>query len=252
MTKELKEYLLKEESHAFKGWDFSYLKGRWENEDLPWSYREIVSCHLKNDSVILDMGTGGGELLESFHHPYHLTSVTEAYPPNIKLCLENLKPKGITVYPIEQDDILIDVPSRHYDIVLNHHESFQEAEVYRVLKPQGLFITQQVGAYNNKDLATFFDEKHENQFPEMTLEKTVKRLEDNGFKVLFKNEYYPKIKFFDLGAIAFFAKIISWEFLNFSVESNLDKFDELNVLLEKKGYIESTEHRFMIIARKNE
>ena len=34
MDKEIK-YLLEEEAHAFKGWDFSYLKGRWENEKLP-------------------------------------------------------------------------------------------------------------------------------------------------------------------------------------------------------------------------
>lgn len=250
MTKELLEYLLKEENHAFKGWDFSYLDGRWENEKLPWSYEKIVKKYLKNDSVILDMGTGGGELLESFQHPYQLTSVTEAYPPNIQLCLEKLQPKGIKVYPIEQDDILLDVPTNFYDIVLNHHESFLEAEVNRVLKENGIFITQQVGAYNNKDLATYFDEKHTDQFPKMTLEKTVKRLEENGFSILYKNEYFPKIKFFDLGAIAFFAKIISWEFLNFSVEAYVDKFDALNELLKEEGYIESTEHRFMIIAIK--
>ncbi len=26
----------KEETAAFEGWDFSHLKGRWENEQLPW------------------------------------------------------------------------------------------------------------------------------------------------------------------------------------------------------------------------
>ena len=64
------------------------------------------------------------------------------------------------------------------------------------------------------------------------------------------NEAYPKIKFYDLGAIAYFAKIIEWEFINFSVKSNIDKFEILEKELEKNGYIESTEHRFIIIARK--
>ena len=38
MKEETIKYLLSEEAHAFKGWDFSYLKGRWENEKLPCNY----------------------------------------------------------------------------------------------------------------------------------------------------------------------------------------------------------------------
>lgn len=250
MKEETIKYLLDEEAHAFKGWDFSYLKGRWSSEKLPWNFNTFVKEYLKDSDNILDMGTGGGELLLSFKHPYEKTSVTEAYKPNIKLCQEILAPLGIKIYPIEQDDILINVPSDFYDIVLNHHESFSPSEVKRVLKENGIFITQQVGAYNNNDLATFFDSNHKIQFPKMTLDQTVKSLEDEGFEIVYKNEYYPKIKFFDLGAIAFFAKIIQWEFINFSVKDNLDKFEVLEKRLKDDGYIESTEHRFMIIAKK--
>ena len=250
MKEELLKYLLAEESHAFKGWDFSYLKGRWENEKLPWNYNDFVKKYLKDSDNILDMGTGGGELLLSFNHPYDKTSVTEAYEPNIKLCQETLSPLGINVYPIKQDDVLTGIKDNHFDIVLNHHESYLESEVYRVLKSNGIFITQQVGAYNNNDLASFFDESRKIQFPKMTLEKSIKRLEDASFEILYANEAYPKIKFYDLGAIAYFAKIIEWEFINFSVKSNIDKFEILEKELEKNGYIESTEHRFIIIARK--
>ena len=252
MKKETIKYLLDEEAHAFKGWDFSYLKGRWINEELPWNYNDFVKKYLKASDNILDMGTGGGELLLSFNHPYDKTSVTEAYEPNIKLCLEKLAPMGISVYPIKQDDILINVKDNYYDIVLNHHESFLESEVKRVLKEGSLFITQQVGAYNNNDLATFFDENHQIQFPKMTLDKTVERLEHEGFEIIYKNECFPKIKFLDLGAIAYFAKIIQWEFINFSVKGNIEKFEVLEKMLNEKGYIESTEHRFMIVARKKD
>lgn len=86
MDKKLLNYLLNEESHAFTGWDFSYLKGRWTTDNLPWSYNAFVKEYLHDEDNILDMGTGGGELLLSFKHPYEKTSVTEAYPPNIKLC----------------------------------------------------------------------------------------------------------------------------------------------------------------------
>ena len=84
----------------------------------------------------------------SLNHPFQLTSVTESYEPNIQLCLETLSPKGITVYPIKEDDVLAKVPSQAYDVVLNRHESYKETEVKRVLKENGFFITQQVGAMN--------------------------------------------------------------------------------------------------------
>lgn len=246
--KELMKYLLEEEHHAFVGWDFSHLKGRWDNEFIPWNYKEIVNKYLNDSMNMLDMGTGGGEFLLTLNHPYIKTAVTEAYPPNIKICEEKLSPLGITVYPVKEDNKLINILDNQFDIVINRHESYSETEVKRVLKANGIFITQQVGAYNNKDLATFFDPKHTNQFPQMTLKKSIKRLEEAGFEVIYKEESYPKIHFYDLGAVAFFAKIIEWEFLNFSVKESFDKFKTLQNELNEKGYIESTEHRFIIVA----
>ena len=196
------------------------------------------------------MGTSGGELLLSFKHPYQNTSVTEAYPPNIKLCQDKLTPLGITVYPILDDDKLINIGDNLFDIVLNHHESYDIKEIKRVLKDNGLFITQQVGAYNNYDLISYFDENYKIKFPDVTLDKAIKSLEENGFEIIYKNQYFSKNHFLDLGALVYFAKIIKWEFVDFSVERYIDKLEKLNEILKNKGYIESTEDRFMIVAKK--
>lgn len=61
-TNELKEMLLKEEANVFSGWDFSYLKNRWKDEQIPWDYYEIIQEYLKDDMKLLDMGTGGGRV----------------------------------------------------------------------------------------------------------------------------------------------------------------------------------------------
>ena len=53
----------KEETAAFEGWDFSHLKGRWENEQLLWDYKTIISKYLRPEMQLLDLGTGGGEFL---------------------------------------------------------------------------------------------------------------------------------------------------------------------------------------------
>lgn len=246
----LLEYLLKEETASFKGWDFSYLTGRWKNENLPWDYKTIVLSFLKPKMKLLDMGTGGGEFLLSLNHPFHLTSVTEGYPPNIVLCNEKLKPKGIKVYPVGEDDLLSALETESFDIVINRHESYSIDEVKRVLKPHGIFITQQVGAYNNKDLATYFDSNHVDSFPNATLEFAYNEMKQAGFEILQAKEFYPKIEFYDLGAIAYFAKIIPWEFKNFSVKDVLPQFEELEEKLKSNGYIESTEHRYYLVGKK--
>ena len=249
---ELLKYLEEEESKTFSGWDFSYLDGRWSDEDLPWDYKKIVLDYLKDDYKLLDIGTGGGEFLLTLKHPYNNTCVTEGYKPNYELCIEKLSQLGITVYNYSGDELLKDIPDNSFDIVINRHESYIEKELFRILKPNGLFITQQVGSYNNKELATFFDENHQDSFPEMTFDASLKRLKDNGFNIIFSDEYYPILKFYDLVAIAYFAKIIEWEFLNFNVRDNIDKFMILQDELEKNGYISSKEHRFIIVAKKKE
>ena len=247
---ELLKYLKDEEQKSFSGWDFSYLDGRWENEELPWNYRNIVLSYLKHENKLLDMGTGGGEFLLTLNHPYNNTSVTEGYYPNYELCINKLAPLGINVYYYSGDNNLYEIPDNEFDIIINRHESYNEKELYRILKPNGIFITQQVGAYNNKELATFFDKNHTDQFPHMTLSLSIDRLKNNKFDVLYFNEYYPMIKFYDLGAIAYFAKIIKWEFINFNVTDNIDKFIVLQEKIKNNGFISSKEHRFIIIAQK--
>ncbi|MDZ5017152.1 SAM-dependent methyltransferase, partial [Clostridium perfringens] len=71
----LKEQWKIDEEKSFKGWDFSYLDKRWEEEKLPWDYEEILKGYLKPHYNLLDMGTGGGEFLLSLKHPYRNTSI---------------------------------------------------------------------------------------------------------------------------------------------------------------------------------
>ena len=249
---ELLKFLQAEESKSFTGWDFSYLDGRWDEESLPWDYKKIILEYLKPDHQLLDIGTGGGEFLLSLNHPYCNTTITEGYLPNYQLCVNKLRPLGIRILNYVGDEKLNDINDNQFDIVINRHESYNEEDLYRILKPNGIFITQQVGAYNNRDLATFFDENHIDSFPELTLDKALNRLKSNNFNIIYKDEYFPILKFYDLGAIAYFAKIIQWEFINFNVKDNIDKFLILQEQLKQKDFISSKEHRFIIVAKKNQ
>lgn len=245
----LKELLKKEEQSAFKGWDFSHLDNRWINEELPWDYKEIVNKYLKPEYKLLDMGTGGGEFLLTLNHPYNNTSVTEMWEPNVKLCKEKLEPLGIEVKQIFSDSEL-PFEDNTFHIIINRHESFDIKEVRRILKPNGVFITQQVGGKNNEKLSKALIKDFKPLFLENNLDNRVKELEKNFFEILYAKEFFPYMRFKDIGAIAYYAKIIQWEFPNFSVDNCFEELCKLNEELIAKGYVESNEHRFVIVCRK--
>lgn len=246
----LKQRWLFEENRDFKGWDFSYLEGRWEEEKLPWDYKKLIYKYLNKNDKLLDMGTGGGELLLSLQHPHINTSVTEAWEPNLKLCKANLEPLGITVKQVFGDNKL-PFDDNTFDIIINRHEDYDVKEVKRTLKKDGIFITQQVGGKNNKKLSRFLIPDFKSDVLDFELSKETSKFENLDFSILYENEYFPYLRFFDVGTIVYFAKIIEWEFPGFSVEKCFNQLCRLEDEIKKNGYVETLEHRFTVVAENN-
>ena len=246
----LKEYWISEEEKSFQGWDFSYIGKRRSNEHLPWDYDKVVRQYLRSNSILLDMGTGGGEYLLTLNHPYENTFASEAYLPNFELCKSTLSPLGIEVRQVFNDNY-IPFENNMFDIIINRHEAFDMNEVYRLLKPNGLFITQQVGEFNNNELSSFLiSDFNKIISSEHTLKNNVQLIQNQGFIILREDEFFPTQKFFDIGALVYLAKIIKWEFPNFSVERCFEQLCKLQSIVEEKGYVESKGHKFIIVAQK--
>lgn len=250
---ELIEFWHQEEKVAhIHGWDFSHIDGRYsEDENLPWDYRKTILNHLRNDTKILDIDTGGGEFLLSLNHPFCNISATEAYPPNVQLCKDALLPLGIDFKAANANECL-PFQDKQFDIVINRHGDFNAGEIYRVLKDGGIFITQQVGAENDRELVKLLlPDNSELPFPEQYLHIACDKFIHAGFEILNQQECFQSIKFFDVGALVWFARIIEWEFPNFSVDACLNELVKAQQIREKNGCIEGTTHRFFITARKN-
>jgi SAM-dependent methyltransferase len=145
MTDQFDRLVADAEAQQMSGWDWSFVEGRYIEAAPPWNYREHVRAYLLSTHSLLDMGTGGGELLASMAPLPNDTWATEGYPPNLPIARARLAPFGVTVVPMIEGDIL-PLPDASFDLVINRHESFDAREVHRVLRPGGTFITQQVGA----------------------------------------------------------------------------------------------------------
>lgn len=240
-----------EQTAHIRGWDFSHIAGRYtEEDDLPWDYRTIIEQYRKPDMNLLDMDTGGGEFLLSLNHPHENTAATEGYPPNIGLCNQTLSPLGIDFRPANASGTL-PFEDGQFDLVLNRHGDFNAQEIHRVLKPGGLFITQQVGAENDRELVgLLLPLEPALPFPEQYLTLTEAKFRAAGFEILDGQECFRPIRFFDVGALVWFARIIEWEFPGFSVDTSLDELNKAQNILDSTGYIEGHIHRFLLVARK--
>lgn len=240
-----------EESIAhIHGWDFSHLAGRYTEEtDLPWDYQGIILDSLTPDMKLLDVDTGGGEFLLSLHHPYANSSAAESYPPNVQLCKETLLPLGIDFHAGDGRDAL-PFADASFDRIINRHGDFNVQDIRHMLKDGGRFITEQVGAENDRELVELLLGQTPLPFPEQYLETARRKFCDAGFTILDAQECWRPIKFYDVGALVWFARIIEWEFPGFSVERCRDRLLRAQELLERNGCIEGRIHRFLLVCEK--
>jgi len=237
------------QSEPFTGWDFGWLDDRLIQQNPPWDYLSIVKEHLRTASSLLDMGTGGGELLASLAPLPADSHATESYAPNLAIAHHRLTPLGITLHPL-QEGAPLPFDDTRFDLVINRHDDFDPTEVFRVLKPGGRFITQQVGGLDNLELNQVLEEKLSFPFTDWCLENALSRLYETGFVAEDAQKAALTSTFKDIAAVLFYLKAIPWQVEGFSPDTHHKQLVRLHNTIERQGEFVTTAHRFLIVAYK--
>lgn len=248
-NEDLYKLFFNEYNKPFKGWDFTYINNRVVTEVLGWDYRSIITPLLSDANYMLDMGTGGGEFLSALQPLPKYTYATESYEPNIPIAKDKLQPLGVVVLGIDDDNSL-PIDDNIFDLVINRHESYSPREVFRVLKPGGRFVTQQVGGSNNVDLNELLGASASFGWDQWCLEYASNQLEENGFQLTMMKEAKPITTFFDVGAILYYLKAIPWQIPDFNIDKYFDKLVELKSRIDSEEKLEIRSHRFILMAEK--
>src|SRR5215469_16511541 len=96
------EALIGEAKRApFEGWDFSQLQDRLVEQPPQFDYPVEARRRMAGARAVLDLGTGGGEVLSQLAPFPPLTVATEAYGPNVGLAARRLRPLGGQVVFVE-------------------------------------------------------------------------------------------------------------------------------------------------------
>lgn len=242
------EALTAEYGRSFSGWDFSYVNERMVSDPLPWNYRLVVADAVSASESLLDMGTGGGEFLDSLPALPPVTFATEGHAPNVPIAKARLREKNVQVVEIATDDAL-PFDDRSFDLVINRHESFAAEEVARILRTSGIFITQQVGGMNGLDINASLGAPPSDHVGWCLLEAK-ENLLHAGFKIGTCREYIGKTRFYDIYSLVYYLKCIPWQIADFSIDAYFRRLCLLNAEMQERGYRDFILHRFLLVAEK--
>jgi len=239
------------QSHGFSGWDFSWLQDRLVEESPPWDYKQEVVRELPGLKSLLDLGTGGGELLSSLGSLPKQTYVTEGYPPNASVARDRLKPLGIDVVRTYAEDNTakrqsgaLPFRTRTFDMVIDRHESFVAKEVYRVLKRGGVFLTQQVGSVNFPELNEFLGAPKAKAVWDLRVAR--RQITEAGLHVTAGREAHLESRFKDVGAAVYLLLAVPWQLEGFSVNGYLGRLKELHEFIVQTGSFRVTRTSFYL------
>ncbi|MFS0781047.1 class I SAM-dependent methyltransferase [Bacillus sp. 1P06AnD] len=242
---------IEEAKQPFDGWDFSYVEatGRIQYELLPWSYGSMTHSAANKAGSILDMGTGGGEFLSIFSKSCKSAiKATEAYEPNVPIARKQLEPLGIQVSHIS-DDHSLPFLKGEFDLVLNRHESYDPAEVKRIMSEGAIFLTQQVGGTDCNGINAALGKPANLEFSHWNMAFAVEELKNSGFTIVDCKEAFPVQRFYDIGSLVYYLKAIPWQVPDFSIEKDLDSLYRIHQQLTEDGYFNVYQHRFIIKAQ---
>ncbi|MCA2224760.1 methyltransferase domain-containing protein [Nonomuraea aurantiaca] len=209
-------------------------------------YAERASSLLPAARRLLDLDTGGGELLASLAPLPRHTVAMEGWPPNISIADRRLRALRVAVLGAAADQI--PVRGAAFDLVLNRHGALNAAEIARVLVPHGRLLTQQVGSRNGLELNAALGAPPATDPASWTLDVAVDQLRDAGLRVLDAREEMVEYVFHDIGAVVFQLRAVPWQVRDFDLNRYDRRLRALHERLCSQGAFTTRDHRFLIEA----
>ncbi|UQU65831.1 class I SAM-dependent methyltransferase [Couchioplanes caeruleus] len=225
------------------GWEFAWLDGRAVGSDPSWSFPGLARPLLRRAGSMLDLDTGGGELLaELAPLPAHTVAV-ESWAPNVPVARDRLTPFGVSV--------LTELPGgeEEFDLVLSRHGRLPAADIARLLRRGGTVLTQQVGSDDLADLNAELGAPP--PYPHTwTAQTAVAALRAAGLEVSDVREERPPLTFHDIGALVYQLRAVPWQVRGFDPARYDRELRRIDARIRTYGHFTVTAHRFLVQAHR--
>lgn len=203
----------------------------------------ITSSYLQDDKHIAIVSVDGGEFTSKYNY---LPPITYAVDLNVSKAKEQLESRGVKVTSLTSQGKM-PFKDEKIDVIINELSNYDKFEMYRVLKPNGYLIVDQIGSENYKEIINMFIPfRVKGQWNKEVCQQTLK---DIGFDLINGFEDIGHIRFDSLSALLAFVKSISPERVE-KYEQFINFYADALRKIKRKGFFELTTHRFLVIARK--
>ncbi|SNY06274.1 methyltransferase domain-containing protein [Paractinoplanes atraurantiacus] len=236
------ELLAEAAAVPLEGWDFSWFDGRATEQRPSWHYADRVAERLTHATAAVDLQTGGGEV-----YAYAINKApgkrrlvaTEAWQPEVAA-------RNLNAHVVKADDHL-PFGDATFDLVVSRHPvSTPWTEIARVLRPGGIFLSQQIGDGSNRELS----EAMLGPLPPPARKNPGPLAEAAGLELLDVRAERLRAEFFDIGAVAYFLRKVIWTVPGFTIEKYRDRLRAVHEEITVKGMFVSHATRVLIEARR--
>ena len=241
--RELRPYA--EQAQRLEGWVFAHAP-RPLGRPPPWDYEARARTIAARANTLLDLGTGGGEVLARILEGYTGRAVaTEEWERNAPIAARRLRSIGASVVRAESYDLPFGAAA--FDLVLDRHEALRPAEVARVLAPGGTVLTQQIHPDWHAELRAAFlrmarFEQHDETYPA--------GFAAAGLTVVDFRQHAQPMAYAGLGEIVYLLVAAPWTVPDFDLEADLEALLEVERTLTRPEGIVLTDRRYVLEARK--
>jgi SAM-dependent methyltransferase len=243
-----------------EGWDFSWFNGRATEQRPSWGYAQMLAVRMAKAEAVLDIQTGGGEVLASVPVAPPVVAATESWQPNVEIARRSLAKFRATVAEVG-DAADLPFPSDHFDLIVSRHPVVTRwDEVRRVLRPNGTYLSQQVGSGSVRELTEFMmgpqrGSAHQSPGPLATTAgsdpiSATACAEAAGLDVVDLRQEALRMEFYDIAAVVHFLRKVIWIVPDFTVDAYGDRLAELHDFIERHGPFVAYSQRFLIEVRK--
>jgi len=145
------------------GWNFENVNYSVVSQSGFDYYKEVVS-HITSKTKILDIGCGSAEKAVRFYALAKKIYLTDLEPEmlarakrNVEKIYENdLNLKKKFSFKILDCEDFFDFPDCYFDMVVSRHCGANMKEVFRVLKPGGIFVSEDYSSYDCFEIKEIF------------------------------------------------------------------------------------------------
>jgi SAM-dependent methyltransferase len=199
---------------------------------------------------MLDLQSGGGEMLARLPQLPPLMVATEGYPPNVVVAAQQLAPLGAHVVATQDTRPALPFRSEVFDLVTSRHpvDTWWE-EINRLLRRGGRYLSQQVGPHSVSELSEFMLgplPARSKRDPDLAREAA----EAVGLVVEDLRHERLRTVFYDVGAVVYFLRLVVWIVPGFTVERFYERLRTLHEQIERDGSFVAFASRFLIEASK--